>query len=86
MIEAFRAPALRRMASTALKTGDMKLSALGEDIVLVERSITGGKDIFGAAAENEARAIAVNRAGESRWVEYGGKTVEVPAEGFVVLS
>jgi len=86
MIAAFREAAQRRMASAALKTGDMKLSALGEDIVLVERFITGGRDVFGASAENEKRALAVNRAAESRWVEYGGKTIEIPPESAVVLA
>ena len=86
MIEAFRAPALRRMASAALKTGDMKLNALDQDVVLVERSISAGKDIFGKEAENEVRALAVNRAGESRWVEYKGKTIEIPGESAVVLA
>ena len=74
------------MNSTALKTGGMQLRALGEDVVLVERSIKGGKDVFGKEARNESRAVAVNRAAESRWLEYQGKTIEVPAESAVVLA
>ena len=86
LVEAFRKAALWRMDSTALKTGDMKLSALGQDVILVERKISGGRDAFGKKAENEIRALAVNRAAESRWVEFAGKTVEIPAESAVVLA
>jgi len=86
MLEAFRKASLRRMNSSALRTGAMQLRALGEDVVLVERSIQNGKDVFGRTAKNEVRALAVNRATESRWVEYKGKTIEVPVESFVVLK
>ena len=85
LLEAFRACDKRRMKSHALRTGDMHLSAIGEDVVLVERSIRGGKDVFGKAAANEIRAVAVNRSGESRWIEYGGKIVEVSGESALIL-
>lgn len=85
LLEAYRSASLRRMNSTALKTGEMKLHALGEDIVLLERSIQGGRDAFGHEAKDEIRAIAVNRAAESRWLEYQSKTIEVPAESHVIL-
>jgi peptide/nickel transport system substrate-binding protein len=62
------------------------LIAAGEDVIIVERSITGGKDIFGKKAKDELRALAVNRASKSRWVEYNGKTVEIPAESAMVLA
>ena len=86
LLDAFRKVARRRMNSTALKTGEMQLRALGEDVVLVERSIKDGKDAFGKDARNESRALAVNRAAESRWLEYQGKTVEIPAESAVILA
>lgn len=86
LIERFREAALRRRSSHALKTGEMKLCAVGEDVVLVERFIKGGKDAFGKKARNETRAIAVNRAAESRWVEYGGETLEIPAQSARVLK
>lgn len=86
LLEAFRACDKRRMKSHALRTGDMRLSAIGEDVVLVERSIRGGKDAFGKAAANELRAVAVNRSGESRWIEYGGKIVEVSGESALILK
>ena len=85
LLEAFRSASLRRMDSPALKTGDMKLSAIGEDVVLVERSITGGRDVFGREAENEVRAAAVNRADSARFIEYNGKTIEIPAESAKLL-
>ena len=86
LIEAFREAALRRRNSQALKTGGMKIWAAGEDVVLVERSIRGGRDVFGKKAKNERRVLAVNRAVESRWVEFGGETLEVPAQSARVLE
>ena len=86
LLEAFRECDKRRMKSHALRTGDMRLTAVGEDVVLVERSIRGGKDVFGKAAANELRAVAVNRSGESRWIEYGGKIIEVSGESALVLK
>ncbi len=86
LIEAFREAALRRRNSQALKTGGMKIWAAGEDVVLVERSIRGGRDVFGKKAKNERRVLAVNRAAESRWVEFGGETLEVPAQSARVLE
>ena len=86
LLEAFRECDKRRMKSHALCTGDMRLTAVGEDVVLVERSIRGGKDVFGKAAANELRAVAVNRSGESRWIEYGGKIIEVSGESALVLK
>lgn len=86
LIAAFRAAAQRRMASPALRTGDMKLSALGQDVVIVERFIRAGQDVFGESAENERRALAVNCAQKSRWVEYAGKTIEIPPESAVALE
>ena len=86
MLEAFRKASAWRNASQALKTGDMKLIAAGEDVVIVERSITGGKDVFGKKAKDETCALAVNRARKSCWVEYNGNTVEIPAESAMVLA
>ena len=86
LLAAFRKASQWRNASRALKTGDMKLIAAGEDVVIVERSIKGGKDVFGKKAKDELRALAVNRASKSRWVEYNGKTVEIPAESAMVLA
>ena len=86
LIEAFREAATRRRTSQALKTGSMKLMAVGLDVVIVERRIDGGADVFGKEAEDEVRAIAVNRAGESRWLEYDGQFVEIPAQSALVLK
>ena len=86
LIEAFRDAAKRRMKSHALRTGEMQLDAIGEDVVLIERSIRGGKDAFGKSARNETCALAVNRAAESRWIEYAGKLVEVPGETALTLK
>jgi len=86
LLEAFRKASKRRMNSAALKTGAMRLRALGEDVILIERSIKNGRDAFGKEARNEVRAAAVNRAAESRWLEYQGKTVEIPAESTVILA
>ena len=86
LIAAFRETALRRRGSQALKTGGMKLWAAGEDVVLVERFIRGGRDAFGKKAKNERRTLAVNRAAESRWVEFDGKTLELPAQSALMLE
>ena len=86
LVEAFREASLRRRKSQALKTGTMRLMAVGTDVVIVERAIEGGKDVFGEAAEDEIRAVAVNRAGESRWLEYSGTDYEIPAQSAMVLK
>lgn len=79
LIAAFQSTNRCRNASAALKTGDMKLVAAGEDVVLVERSIKNGRDVFGREAENEIRTLAVNRSDRPCWVEYGGRDWEIPA-------
>lgn len=78
LIQAFREAAQWRNASPVLKTGDLKLSAAGEDVIFVERCIRNGADAFGKAAENACCVLAVNRAGEPRWVEYDGRDWEIP--------
>ena len=86
MLEAFRDAMHRRAESSALRTGGLMLTAVGADVVLVQREIVQGVDVFGEPAENERRALAVNRANEPRWVEFGGKTVSVPGESAVWLQ
>jgi hypothetical protein len=68
------------MATPCLRTGDLRLNAIGPDVVLVERNITSGTDVFGRSAENGSRTLAVNRCGEQRRVEYGGRVWELPPE------
>ena len=80
LVETYRQIMKDRMASPVLRTGDLKLQAIGADVVLVERRIEGGKDVFGEKAENGFRALAVNRCGEPRRVEYGGRVWELPGE------
>ena len=75
-----------RLASQALRTGVMRLKPSGEDVVLVFREITDGADAFGEAAGDELRVLAVNRAPQSRWVEFAGEAVEVPGESAVYLT
>ena len=75
-----------RMQTPALRTGEMRLSAYGADVVLVERQITGGRDVFGAPAKNDIRVLAVNRCGEQRRIEYGGKVWEIPPESATWLQ
>ena len=76
----------RRAESPALRTGGLTLTAVGADVVLVQREIVQGADVFGEPAENECCALAINRANEPRWVEFGGKTVSVPGESAVWLQ
>lgn len=82
----FRDAMRRRAASPALRTGGVKLAVCGPDVVMVHREIVQSRDVFGKKAQNERCALAVNRAKESRWVEYDGKTFEVPAEGAIWLT
>ncbi len=85
-LEAFREVIHRRRGSNVLRLGDMALTACGKDVVLVERFIAGKKDAFGTAAENGKCAMVVNRANASKWIEYGGKTVEIAGESAVWLE
>ena len=85
LLNAYRAIMQERAHSQALRTGDMRLTALGADVVLVERRITGGRDVFGAPAGDEFKVLAVNRAGELRRIEYGGQVHEIPAESAMPL-
>jgi len=52
----------------------------------VERSIRGGKDVFGKKAKNETIVLALNRAKAARWVEYNGKDWEIPGISAVELK
>ena len=86
LIEAFRTAIQRRRHSRILQTGEMAFTACGTDVVIVERKISGGKDAFGNAAKNGVLALAINRACESRWIEYAGKTVELKPESAAWLE
>ena len=86
LVDAFRDAMHRRAGSVALRTGSMKLSAVGHDVVVVCREIAQGRDVFGKEAEDECRSLAVNRANDVRWVEHNGRTVEIPAESAVWLD
>jgi len=86
LLEAFRDAMHRRAESVALRTGGMKLTAVGTDVVIVTREIAQGRDVFDNPAENESVSLAVNRAKEPRWVEFGGCTIEVPGESAVWLE
>ena len=69
-----------------MRTGTMKLHAVGADVVLVERRIEGGADVFGESAENDSRVLAVNRCGEPRRAEYGGRVWEIPGESAIWIT
>ena len=86
LVKAFRQIMLERMRSSVLRTGRLSLSAIGADVVLVERQITGGKDVFGEAAANGTRALAINRWSEQRRIEYGGRVWEIPPESALWLA
>ena len=86
LVGAFREAMRRRAQSTALRTGEMRLSAAGPDVVTVTREIAQNRDVFGKEARDEVVSLAVNRAAESRWVEHDGRTVEVPAQSAVWLE
>ncbi len=84
--EAYREVMTLRMASPAMRTGALRLSAQGPDVVVVERRIENGADVFGVPAPNEVRALAVNRAEVPRTVEYGGQTQDIPGQSAIFLE
>lgn len=86
LVAEFRDALHRRAACDALRTGALRLTACGADVVLVHREIAHGRDALGDAAENGVCDLAVNRAETSRWIEHDGRAVEVPAESAVWLA
>ena len=86
LVETYRRIMTGRMEAPVLRTGEMKLSAWGQDVVLVERFIEGGRDVFGRPAEDDRRVLAVNRCGEQRRIDFGGRVVELPPESAVWLT
>ena len=86
LIEAFRVPSLRRGSAPVLRTGDLRIRAIGENVLLIERSIENGRDLFGNAQENGRAALAANRTHNSQWIEYNGATIEIPAESALWLD
>ena len=84
--EAFRGIMTRRMGSVAMRTGTMKLHAVGADVVMVERRVNNGRDAFDRPAKDEVRVLAVNRSGEHRWVEFQGHGYEIPGESALLLD
>ena len=81
----FRDAMQRRAKSPALRTGTLKVTAVGNDVVVVHREIVRGKDVFDNPAKDESVGLAINRSAEMRWVENGGKMVEIPPESAVWL-
>ena len=86
LLDEFRFVSDIRMHSPALRTGAMKLWAVGEDVLMIERSTLGGKDVFGRKCKEETFLIAVNRSGDSRWIECDGKTYEIGGESAMILE
>lgn len=86
LMASFQDAIKNRRLSPALQTGNMKLTAFDGDVVLIERSIQNGQDVFGNPATDETRSLAVNRANEVRWIEYKGQTYKVPAESALRLN
>ena len=86
LVKTYREIMTGRMADPVLRTGEMRLKAVGADVVMVERQIKGGKDVFGEPAEDGLRVLAVNRCGEPRRVEYGGRVWEVPGESAMWIT
>ena len=83
---AFQEIIAERTHSAALRTGALRLKPIGSDVVLIFREISDGMDVFGEPAQNEFRVLAVNRAAESRWIDFAGKTVELQGESAVWLD
>ena len=83
LVDTYRRIMLDRMDSPVLRTGTLRLTAIGADVVLVRRAVAGGRDAFGSPAKNAERALAVNRCAEQRRIEYGDRVWEIPPESAV---
>ncbi|MEA4897654.1 MAG: glycoside hydrolase family 13 protein [Christensenellaceae bacterium] len=57
-----------RLASDALKTGELRLYAPSEDVLVIARRIARGRDALGKRADNALVLCAVNRSGEAQSV------------------
>ena len=86
LVNTYRAIMHERMRNPVLRTGAMKLTAIGRDVVLVERRIEGGRDVFGESQNDDYRVLAVNRAGETRRFKFDGMEHEVPGETALYLD
>ena len=80
LVNTFRGIMRERMRTPVLRTGAMRLTAVNRDVVLVERRIDNGRDVFGVPQRNDFRVLAVNRAGEVRRFEYEGIAHDLPGE------
>lgn len=58
---AIQALLLQRKGSHALRTGTLQTRAPDKNTLLITREITGGRDVFGKAAENERITIEIRR-------------------------
>ena len=85
LVEAFRDAIHLRKSSMALRTGALSLKAVGQDVVVVRRTIAG-EDVFGRSGSPEVRSLAVNRASESRWIDCDGCPLELPPESAVWME
>ncbi len=78
LLEAFRSAIQNRRNSDALQTGDLSLIANGTDVVIVERRISNGADVFGKPSQNGVVRLAVNRSNEMRWIEIDSSARALP--------
>ena len=86
LVNTFRTIMKERMRTPVLRTGTMKLTAVGKDVVLVERRFDYGRDVFGVPQKDDFRVLAVNRANEVRRFEYEGATHELPGESAIYID
>jgi cyclomaltodextrinase len=82
----------RRNGCPALKTGGMKLFDAGEDVVVLIRRISGGRDAFGRAAPDGTVLAALNRSDAPRRADIrsdwlgGPLTVELPGQFCLLID
>jgi 4-alpha-glucanotransferase len=82
----------RRNETPALKTGECKFIAAGEDVAVVLRRIQGGRDAFGNPAPDGSVLAALNRADAPRRIEIhddwlqGALTLELPAQFCLMIE
>ncbi len=69
LLQAIGAINRARLASDALKTGELRLYAPSKDVLVVARRIARGRDAFGRRAAGALVLCAVNRSGEAQRVQ-----------------
>ncbi len=56
-----RGEIMARMENEVLRNGNVSVAAISDDVLMLRREITGGKDVFGSPAKNAKALLFLNR-------------------------